>query len=135
MRSLRGDATPAPPGREIAGHRLATARHVSNRRRLGSAPTISLRSPERVSARGTPTIPLRAAEIAAVVQRAAVALDDAADPASPTVEMIAFDPEPAAAPRVPRGSEPIRRVRGTRRSREQLRVDEIKPGGSRRRGR
>ena len=106
---------------------------MSTRRRLDSTATASLRSPERISARGTPTVPLRAAEILALVQHAAVATDAPPDPASPTVEMVALEPE--SAPRLARGSEPVRRARGTRRSRELLHADEIKRGGSGRGGR
>jgi hypothetical protein len=106
---------------------------VSNRRRLDSTPTTSLRSPDR-AAKGTPTTPLRAAEIAALLQSGAGTLDDGADESSPTVEMVALEPapEPEPPPRLPRGSEPIRGARGTRRSRESLRIDDIRPG---RRGR
>lgn len=109
---------------------------MSTRRRLESTVTASLRSRERVSARGTPTVPLRAAEILALVQHAAVATDAAPDPASPTVEMVALDPAPApAVPRLARGREPVRGARGTRRSRELLHADDIKRGGSGGRGR
>jgi hypothetical protein len=121
----------APKASRITGYPIALPPGVSTRRRLDPMPTTSLRAPAR-SARGTPTTPLRAAEIAALLQSGAGSLDDGADANAPTVEMVALEPEPEPPPRGARGSAPVRGARGTRRSREILRVDDIRPG---RRGR
>lgn len=102
---------------------------MSNRRRTESTRTTALRPPDRGR-----TLALRPAELNALVQASAACGGDA-DPDRPTVELLPLDPAapdppaPTPVPIFPRGSAPVRNARGTRRSRELLRVEDLKPDG------
>jgi hypothetical protein len=114
---------------------------VSTRRRSDSPRTVALRpasQPRRRSDEVPHTVALRPVELNALLQASAAHGGDA-DTERPTVQLLPLepmelDPDPTPQPIFGRGSEPVRQARGSRRSREMLRVEDIQPGsGGRRR--